>query len=139
MSLPTFWGSGEGRARKKNGGNKWTGPPTTITQLFIPFPSPPSPPSASIVIAITVDPFHTVDFFAVAVAIEPSFAVEPLIAISIAAAVEHSIAVAVAVNPFHTVNFFAVPVAVEPSVAVNPAIAVSVAVVAEPSIALPLP
>jgi hypothetical protein len=95
--------------------------PSPITQLFIPLPLPSSPPSASIAIAIAVNPFYTVDFFAVTVAIEPSFAVEPLIAISIASAVEHSIAVAVAVNPFHTINFFAVPVAAEPSITVEPA------------------
>ena len=58
-------------------------------------------------------------FFTVAVAIEPSFAVELSIAVSIVVAVEHSIAAAVAVNPFHTIDFFAVPVAVEPSIAVS--------------------
>ena len=53
----------------------------------------------SIAVAIAINPLHTVNFFALPVAIEPSIAVKPAIAASVAVAVEPSIAIAVAVDP----------------------------------------
>ena len=73
----------------------------------------------SIAVAVAVNPFHTVDFFAIPVAVEPSIAVKSAIAASVAIVVKPSIAVAVAVDPSIAVEFIDVAVAVEPSIAVE--------------------